>query len=116
MRKAITLVRLLRRHGMQKTFEIIITKAVPVYLVEQVIAEVRLSMKRWSTARSVRRTLTSETRNRVNIGCGVQPTPGWINLDIISHPGVYLLGLQAGLALFRWLYRGNLLGALFRTS
>ena len=70
MRKAITLVRLLRRHGMQKTFEIIIAKAVPVYLVEQVIAEVRLAMKRWSTARSVRRTLASEKRNRVDGGTG----------------------------------------------
>lgn len=97
MRKAITLARLLRRHGMQKTFEIIITKAVPVYLVEQVMAEVRLSMKRCSTARSMRRKLTSETRNRVNIGCGVQPTPGWINLDIISHPGVYFWDCRRGL-------------------
>ena len=97
MRKAITLVRLLRRHGMQKTFEIIIAKAVPVYLVEQVIAEVRLAMKRWSTARSVRRTLASEKRNRVNIGCGVHPTPEWINLDIISHPGVYFWDCRRGL-------------------
>ena len=90
-------MRLLRRHGIQKTFEIILTKAVPIYLVEQVMAEVRLSMKRWSTARSVRRTLTSETRSRVNIGCGVYPTPGWINLDIISHPGVCFWDCRSGL-------------------
>jgi predicted SAM-dependent methyltransferase len=84
---------------MQKTFEVIMRKAFPIYLVDQVIAEVRLAKKRLFTARLVRRTLASEKGNRVNIGCGAHPTPGWINLDINSHPGVYFWDCRRALPL-----------------
>ena len=109
-------MRLIRRHGMGKTIEVIIAKAVPIYLIDQVIPEVRLANKRMFTARSVRRRLVSKKGSRINIGCGISPTQGWINLDIISHPGVFSLGLPVRLAVFRWLYRGDLLGAFFRAS
>jgi predicted SAM-dependent methyltransferase len=85
---------------MQKTVEVIIAKAVPIYLVNQVIPEIRLATKRMVTARSVRRRLVSEKGSRVNIGCGMYPIEGWINLDIISHPGVYFWDCRTGLPFF----------------
>jgi predicted SAM-dependent methyltransferase len=82
---------------MRKTFKSIVAKAVPIYLVDQLMLEIRIANKRIVTARSVRRRLTSEKDSRVNIGCGVYPIPGWINLDIISHPGVYFWDCRSGL-------------------
>jgi predicted SAM-dependent methyltransferase len=90
-------MRLMRRQGMRKTIEVIIAKAVPIYLIDQVIPEIRLATKRMFTAGSVRRRLVSQKGNRVNIGCGIYPTQGWINLDIISHPGVYFWDCRSGL-------------------
>jgi predicted SAM-dependent methyltransferase len=26
---------------------------------------------------------------KVNVGCGTNPAPGWVNLDLVEHPGVY---------------------------
>jgi predicted SAM-dependent methyltransferase len=97
MRKAITLLRLVRRHGLRATIELVIAKVLPAYLTEQVIAEVWLATKRMFTARSVRRILVPQTGIRVNVGCGNNPTPGWINLDIISYPGVYFWDCRSGL-------------------
>lgn len=97
MRKAITLLRLIQRYGMWKTIEIIGAKALPPYLVDQVTAEVRLATKRMFTARSTRKSLVSQEGSRINVGCGTNPTQGWINLDIISHPGVYFWDCRSGL-------------------
>lgn len=97
MTKAIKLMRLMRRHGMRKTIKLVIAKAVPIYLIDQVISEVRLATKRMVTARSVRRRLVSQNGSRVNIGCGINPIDGWINLDIISHPGVHFWDCRSGL-------------------
>src|SRR6266542_2651952 len=74
---------------MRKAIKSILAKAVPIYLVEQVTNEVRLATRRMLTSRSVRRRLVSQKGIRVNIGCGSNPTQGWINLDVVSHPGVY---------------------------
>ena len=49
------------------------------------------------TARSVRRSLASQKSCRVNIGCGKNPIQGWINLDVVSHPGVYFWDCRSGL-------------------
>jgi predicted SAM-dependent methyltransferase len=100
MRKVITLMRLMRRHGIRKTIELIMAKAVPIYLIEQVIVEVRFATKRMFTARSVRRTLVSQNGRRVNIGCGTNPIQGWINLDVIPHSGVYFWDCRSGLPFF----------------
>jgi len=72
-------------------------KAMPVYLVEQVTTEVRLATRRMFTARSVRRSLASENGCRVNIGCGKNPIQGWINLDVVSYPGVYFWDCRSSL-------------------
>lgn len=72
-------------------------KAMPVYLVEQVTTEVRLATKRMFTARSVRRRVNLQKDCRVNIGCGGNPTRGWTNLDVISHPDVYFWDCRSGL-------------------
>ena len=72
-------------------------KALPDYLVNQVTAEVRLATRRMFTARSVRRSLASQKGCRVNIGCGKNPIQGWINLDVVSYPGVYFWDCRLGL-------------------
>jgi predicted SAM-dependent methyltransferase len=72
-------------------------KALPVYLVDQVTSELRIATKRVLTARSVRRRLVSEKGTRINIGCGKNPIQGWINLDVVSHPGVYFWDCRSGL-------------------
>jgi predicted SAM-dependent methyltransferase len=72
-------------------------KALPVYLVDQVTYEVRLATRRMFTARSVRRRLVSQKGIRVNTGCGKIPIQGWINLDVVSHPGVYFWDCRSGL-------------------
>jgi predicted SAM-dependent methyltransferase len=97
MRTVIKLMQLMRRHGMRKTIKLVTAKALPIYLLEQVMPELRLATKRMFTAPSVRRSLLSGEPSRVNIGCGISPTPGWINLDIISHPGVYFWDCRSGL-------------------
>ena len=90
-------MRLLRRHGVRHTARLVGAKAVPMYLIDQVIAEIRVATKRMSTARSVRRKLVSQKGSRLNIGCGANPIQGWINLDIISHPGVCFWDCRSGL-------------------
>jgi predicted SAM-dependent methyltransferase len=82
---------------MRKAIKFVIAKAVPIYLLQQVTNEVRLATRRMLTARSVRRRLISQKGNRVNIGCGSNPTEGWINLDVVSHPGVYFWDCRSGL-------------------
>lgn len=74
---------------MRKTIKRVMAKAMPAYLVEQVTSEIRLATKRMFTAHSVRRSLASRKNCRVNIGCGKNPIEGWINLDLVSYPGVY---------------------------
>ena len=74
---------------MRKTIKRVMAKAMPAYLVEQVTSEIRLATKRMFTAPSVRRSLASRRNCRVNIGCGKNPIEGWINLDLVSYPGVY---------------------------
>lgn len=71
-------------------------KALPDYLVNQVTAEVRLATRRMFTACSVRRSLASQKGCGVNIGCGKNPIQGWINLDVVSYPGVYFWDRRLG--------------------
>lgn len=75
----------------------LMAKALPDYLVNQVTTEIRLATRRMFTARSVRRSLASQKGCRVNIGCGGNPTRGWINLDVISHPDVHFWDCRLGL-------------------
>lgn len=82
---------------MRQSIKRVLAKAMPVHLVEQVTPELRLTAKRMFTARSVRRKLHSEKGCRVNIGCGGNPTPKWINLDVISHPEVHFWDCRLGL-------------------
>src|SRR5215211_2103768 len=82
---------------MRKAIKRLMAKAMPVYLVEQVTSEVRLAVKRMFTARSVRRRLNLQKGCRVNIGCGKNLIPRWINLDLVSHPGVYFWDCRSGL-------------------
>jgi SAM-dependent methyltransferase len=49
------------------------------------------------TVHRIRRELALQSDCRVNIGCGSNPTPGWINLDVISHPDVYFWDCRLGL-------------------
>jgi len=82
---------------MRKAIKFTLAKAIPTYLVQQVANELRLATRRMFTARSLRRRLGSQRCIRVNIGCGRNPTPGWINLDVIPHPGVYFWDCRSGL-------------------
>src|SRR5262249_55100724 len=82
---------------MRKAIKSILAKIVPMYLLQQVIDEVRLATRRMFTARSVRRTLISQKGVRLNIGCGANPTYGWINLDAASHPGVFFWDCRSDL-------------------
>ena len=82
---------------MRRPIKRVLAKAMPGHLVEQVTAELRLAAKRMFTAHSVRRKLHLEKDCRVNIGCGGNPTPGWINLDVISHPEVHFWDCRSGL-------------------
>jgi predicted SAM-dependent methyltransferase len=82
---------------MRKAIKFIIAKAVPIYLIRQVTNEVRLATRHTFTAYSVRRKLVSQRDCRVNIGCGSNPTQGWINLDVTSHTGVYFWDCRSGL-------------------
>jgi len=82
---------------MRKAIKFTLAKAIPTYLVQQVTNELRLATRRMFTARSLRRRLGSQRCIRVNIGCGRNPTPGWINLDVIPHPGVYFWDCRSGL-------------------
>jgi len=72
-------------------------KALPVHVVDQVTPELRLATRRMFTARSVRRNFASQKGCRVNVGCGKNPIPGWINLDVVSYPGVYFWDCRSGL-------------------
>jgi predicted SAM-dependent methyltransferase len=57
----------------------------------------------WSPpARALRGSLTklkckSMNRVRVNVGCGLNPTSGWINLDVLRCPGVMYWDCTKGL-------------------
>jgi SAM-dependent methyltransferase len=82
---------------MRKAIKLLIAKAVPIYLIQQVANEVRLAIRRTLSAHSVRRKLISQKGGRVNIGCGDHPTQGWINLDVASYPGVYFWDCRSGL-------------------
>src|SRR6266850_4110953 len=82
---------------MRMAIKHLMAKALPDYLVNQVTTEVRLATRRMFTARSVRRSLASQKGCRVNIGCGKNPTQGWINLDVVSYPGVYFWDCRSGL-------------------
>ena len=82
---------------MQKAIKRLMAKVLPAYLVNQVTTEVRLTTTRMFTARSVRKSLASQKACRVNIGCGKNPVQGWINLDVVSHQGVYFWDCRSGL-------------------
>ena len=82
---------------MRRAIKRVLAKAMPSHVVEQVTAEIRLAAKRMFTAHSVWRKLHLEKGCRVNIGCGSNPTPGWINLDVVSHPDVYFWDCRSGL-------------------
>jgi SAM-dependent methyltransferase len=82
---------------MRTAIKRLMAKALPVHLVDQVTSELRLAAKRIFTAPRVRRRLISQKDRRVNIGCGTNPTPGWINLDLVSHPNVYFWDCRSGL-------------------
>jgi SAM-dependent methyltransferase len=82
---------------MRKAIKSILSKAVPIYLAQQLTSEIRLAARRLFTARLVRRRLASQKGVRVNIGCGNNPTPEWVNLDVISHPGVHFWDCRSGL-------------------
>lgn len=69
----------------------------PNYLVDALAAELRLSFRRILAHGSVRRSLAQVKACRVNIGCGGRPTPGWINLDVYSAPGVHFWDCRRGL-------------------
>ena len=82
---------------MRMAIKRLMAKALPDYLVNQVTAEVRLATRRMFTACSARRSLASQNGCGVNIGCGKNPIQGWINLDVVSYPGVYFWDCRLGL-------------------
>ena len=82
---------------MRMAIKRLMAKALPDYLVNQVTAEVRLATRRMFTACSARRSLASQNGCGVNIGCGKNPRQGWINLDVVSYPGVYFWDCRLGL-------------------
>src|SRR5437762_13553741 len=84
---------------MRRAIKRVMAKALPVYLVDQVVSEIRLATRRAFTARSVPREMSSLKAVRVNIGCGKNPVTEWINLDVIPHHGVYPRDCRSGLPL-----------------
>jgi predicted SAM-dependent methyltransferase len=61
----------------------------PRYLIDELVGEVRISLRRARYSRPVRRALAPMKDCRVAIGCGDQPVSGWVNLDVSSVPGAY---------------------------
>jgi hypothetical protein len=50
-------------------------------------------------ARSTKLKCRSMSGVRVNVGCGPNPTIGWVNLDVSRHPGVMYWDCTKGLLL-----------------
>ena len=69
----------------------------PSYVVNSLRRELALTYKRFRYSRSVRSSIAGLTDYRVNIGCGPQPTPGWINFDVYFAPGVSFWDCRRGL-------------------
>jgi predicted SAM-dependent methyltransferase len=82
---------------MRTAIKRVMAKALPGYIVNQVTTEIRISARRMLTAGLVRRNLAAQKGCRVNIGCGKNPVQGWINLDVVSYPGVYFWDCRSGL-------------------
>jgi SAM-dependent methyltransferase len=67
------------------------------YLADQILREVRLSIRSYLSFLINRRKFQQADRARVNIGCGSRPTPGWFNLDISRDPAVIFWDCRRGL-------------------
>src|SRR5688572_3494633 len=63
-----------------------LTRAVPGPLLHQMAFEFQTFWKMARTSRSTRNKHAAMDGIKVNIGCGGSPTPGWVNLDLVSHP------------------------------
>ncbi len=68
------------------TFKRPLTRAVPGPLLRQMAFEFQTFWKMARTSRSTRNKHAAMDGIKVNIGCGRSPAPGWVNLDLVSHP------------------------------
>ena len=69
----------------------------PSYIARQIEIELRIGIKHLLYSRRTRRQLVQLQGCRVNTGCGYNPTPGWINLDVNSSPGIHYWDCRRGL-------------------
>jgi len=77
------------RQIIAKTIATALRAVLPVYLARQVEFEIKIALKHCLYSRDVRRQLAPLKECRVNVGCGPQPLPGWINLEVSPAPNVY---------------------------
>jgi predicted SAM-dependent methyltransferase len=71
------------------SMETVLRRAIPSDVARQLVAEMHIFLKRTLYNRTSLRRLASLEGCRVNIGCGDQPTPGWINLELRSASNVH---------------------------
>jgi predicted SAM-dependent methyltransferase len=69
----------------------------PIYIAGQVQSELRIGIKHLLYSRRTGHQLVQLQGCRVNIGCGHNPTPGWINLDLATSPDVHYWDCRRGL-------------------
>jgi predicted SAM-dependent methyltransferase len=69
----------------------------PSYTVREIERELRIGIKHLLYSRRTRHQLVQLQGCRVNAGCGYNPTPGWINLDVNSSPGTHYWDCRRGL-------------------
>lgn len=82
------------RHHVAMT---ILTRVLPNDVACQVAAELHISLRRAVYSRSSARRLGGLRGCRVNIGCGDQPTPGWVNLELQTSENVFFWDCRRGL-------------------
>jgi predicted SAM-dependent methyltransferase len=82
---------------MKRLIKTATNQILPSHLARQVFGELPVSATRALHSRATRRRLARLDGCRVNIGCGGQPTPGWVNLDLNSSSGVNFWDCRRGL-------------------
>ena len=75
----------------------VLSPVFPPPLMRWAAFEVSSFLKSLRFSRATARRYRGRSGLRVNVGCGSQPTGGWINLDVGTHPGVDFWDCRKGL-------------------
>jgi predicted SAM-dependent methyltransferase len=74
-----------------------LTRVLPGDVARHLVFEMRIFLRRARYTRSSLRQLAGLEGCRVNIGCGDQPTPGWVNLELRPSSNVHFWDCRRGL-------------------